>query len=67
MQATSRAHFEAVLKHDYWRENRDNERFNCGGLTDDADRTLKAAEDADYAAVEVIRTELQGRGRPLSY
>jgi hypothetical protein len=61
MQASSTAHRQTMDVFHSW-EVRDTGSVVSG---EDVGRALKAAEAADDAVVELIRTELQGRGRPL--
>jgi hypothetical protein len=61
MQASSTAHRQTMDVFLSW-EVRDTGSVVSG---EDVGRALKAAEAADDAVVELIRTELQGRGRPL--
>jgi hypothetical protein len=75
VQASSTAHREAMIRFNFWRvlarPDTGDEAHKAEVATylatgrAKAEKIWKAAEAADDAVVEQIRTELQGRGRPL--
>jgi hypothetical protein len=77
VQTSSAAHNDALSNHRIWQILKTHGTSETGVIADaddakgiaaaavDAEKSLKAAEAADDAVVDLIRTELQGRGRPL--
>jgi hypothetical protein len=68
VQASSTAHREAIKAFESWQAlaaQAGTSSESIEAATTTAEGARKAAEAADDAVVELIRTELQGRGRPL--